>query len=87
LFLHNYQFINLIITNYYTFVFKEGDLFKDDIRKYLENDEAIDSIDYLIELKNNMCNNDVNSLHFIKTVINNIIMNYDSSLVFLKIIL
>ncbi|XP_015376557.1 PREDICTED: uncharacterized protein LOC107170866 [Diuraphis noxia] len=46
---------------------KDNDLFKDDVRRYLENDEAIDSIDYLIELKNNICNNDVNSLHFIKT--------------------
>lgn len=52
-----------------TFVFKENNLFKEDIRKYLENDEAIDSIDYLIELKNNMCNNDTNLLHFIHTVI------------------
>ncbi|CAI6355173.1 unnamed protein product [Macrosiphum euphorbiae] len=46
---------------------KENKLFKEDIRKYLENDEAIDSIDYLIELKNNMCNNDTNLLHFIHT--------------------
>jgi len=53
----------------YTFVFKENNLFKEDIRKYLENNEAIDSIDYLIELKNNMCNNDTNVLHFIHTVI------------------
>ncbi|XP_022170360.1 uncharacterized protein LOC111033758 [Myzus persicae] len=46
---------------------KENNLFKEDIRKYLENDEAIDSIDYLIELKNKMCNNDANLLHFIQT--------------------
>ncbi|XP_022182622.1 autophagy-related protein 23-like [Myzus persicae] len=46
---------------------KENNLFKEDIRKYLENDEAIDSIDYLIELKNNVCNNDKNLLHFIQT--------------------
>ncbi|KAL4100931.1 hypothetical protein QTP88_020956 [Uroleucon formosanum] len=45
---------------------KENNLFKEDIRKYLENDEAIDSIDYLIELKNNMCNKDTNLLHFIQ---------------------
>jgi len=70
------QFINL--NNYYfpncSFVFKENNLFKEDIRKYLENDEAIDSIDYLIELKNNMSNKDINLLNFIQTVINNVII-------------
>jgi len=45
---------------------------KEDIRKYLENDEAIDSIDYLIELKN-MYNNDKNVLSYIQMVISNII--------------
>lgn len=44
-------------------------MFKEDIRKYLENDEAINSIDYLIELKNNMYNNNINLLNFIQTVI------------------
>ncbi|CAH1731946.1 uncharacterized protein LOC114126616 isoform X1 [Aphis gossypii] len=46
---------------------KENNVFKEDIRKYLENDEAIDSVDYLIELKNNMCNNNSNLLNFIQT--------------------
>ncbi|XP_025194250.1 autophagy-related protein 23-like [Melanaphis sacchari] len=46
---------------------KENIVFKEDIRKYLENDEAIDSVDYLIELKNNMCNNNTNLLNFIQT--------------------
>jgi len=63
MFLNNYYICN------YTFILKENNLFKEDIRKYLENDEAIDSIDYLIELKNNMCKNDTNLLHFIHTVI------------------
>lgn len=31
---------------------QKSNLTKEDIRKYLENDEAINSIDYLIELKN-----------------------------------
>lgn len=53
----------------HTFVFKENNIFKEDIRKYLENNEAIDSIDYLIELKSNMCSYDTNLLHFIRTVI------------------
>lgn len=36
---------------------------KEEIRKYLENDEAIDSIDYLVELKNSeICNNNNNLL-------------------------
>ncbi|XP_015372760.1 PREDICTED: nuclease SbcCD subunit C-like isoform X2 [Diuraphis noxia] len=56
---------------------KENNLTKEDIRKYLENDEAIDSIDYLIELKNNMCNNDSNLLHFIQ-------MNSNETTVFWK---
>jgi len=72
------QFINLY--NYYipnyTFVFKENNLFKEDVRKYLENDEAIDSIDYLIELKNNMYNKDTNLLNSIQMVKHNIIMHY-----------
>ncbi|KAL4126284.1 hypothetical protein QTP88_010507 [Uroleucon formosanum] len=46
---------------------KENNIFKEDIRKYLENNEAIDSIDYLIELKSNMCSYDTNLLHFIRT--------------------
>uniref|UniRef100_A0A2S2PKF9 Kinesin-like protein n=1 Tax=Schizaphis graminum TaxID=13262 RepID=A0A2S2PKF9_SCHGA len=46
---------------------KENNVFKEDIRKYLENDEAINSIDYLIELKNNMYNNNINLLNFIQT--------------------
>ncbi|XP_060856715.1 uncharacterized protein LOC132934432 [Metopolophium dirhodum] len=51
---------------------KENNLFKEDVRKYLENDEAIDSIDYLIELKNNMCSKDPNLLNFIQTNSNEI---------------
>lgn len=68
-----YKSLNNCIYNF-TFVFKENNVFKEDIRKYLENDEAIDSVDYLIELKNNMCNNNSNLLNFIQTVIINIIM-------------
>lgn len=49
---------------------KENSLTKEEIRKYLENDEVIDSIDYLIELKNNeVHNSNTNLLKHIKTVI------------------
>ncbi|VVC33108.1 Hypothetical protein CINCED_3A009059 [Cinara cedri] len=46
---------------------KEKNLSKEVIRKYFENDEAIDCIDYLIELKNNeVFNSDTNLLKYIQ---------------------
>ncbi|XP_050529960.1 kinesin-like protein costa [Daktulosphaira vitifoliae] len=36
---------------------KENSLTKEEIKKYLENDETIDAIDHLIELKNNQTSN------------------------------
>jgi len=72
---YKFQFksLNNCISNF-TFVFKENNVFKEDIRKYLENDEVIGLVDYLIELKNNMCNKNSNLLNIIQTVIINIIM-------------
>ncbi|CAH1731346.1 nuclease SbcCD subunit C-like isoform X1 [Aphis gossypii] len=47
---------------------KEDSLSKEDIRKYLENDEAIDTIDFLTELKNNkVSNNETNLLKYVQT--------------------
>ncbi|XP_025207227.1 uncharacterized protein LOC112603041 [Melanaphis sacchari] len=57
---------------------KEDSLSKEDIRKYLENDEAIDTIDFLTELKNNeMSNNQTNLLKYIQ-------MNSNESKIFWK---
>jgi hypothetical protein len=44
------------------FLIKEHCLTKEEIRKYLENDEAIDSIDYLIELRNSEVGNNNKNL-------------------------
>lgn len=52
------------------FLFKVNSLTKEEIRKYLENDEAIDTVDYLIELKNNnFCKNGKNLLKCVDSVI------------------
>ncbi|XP_050426423.1 kinesin-like protein costa [Adelges cooleyi] len=47
---------------------KENSLNKEEVRKYLENDETIDTVDYLIELKNNQpSNNDDDWMKHIPT--------------------
>lgn len=54
---------------------KETSWSNEDIRKYLENDEAIDSIDYLIGLKNDelksneLQNDDSNLLENIEVIL------------------
>lgn len=59
-----------IVYIYYCYIFYKNKHFtKEEIRRYLENDEAIDSIDYLIELKNNEKNTKLNLLKYIQTAV------------------
>lgn len=52
------------------FLFKVNSLTRKEIRAYLENDEAIDTVDYLIELKNNKAiKNDTSVLESVNSVI------------------
>lgn len=63
--------IMLYFMHLYIFLlFKVNSLTKKEIRTYLENDEAIDTVDYLIELKNNKAiKNETSVLESVNSVI------------------